>query len=660
MFRKKVGVSPNDNELTRSQHYPVSDYMPADVGWPTWPKASSEPDDTEDVVVVPENDWRCRTCLWTADPTIYAFGGYNSPLQFIHVEEAAIRGCPICNIVVQCVNRLGIKRENNIIDFIKVDWFRIREDPHPPFQIFRSAHDRRAPRRNAIVLPMNLLGQSTSSPESLNWAAYRLRRCLQSHSDCNVSKEPFRPTRLLNVNSVHLDVILEDAATLPAVAEYAALSHCWGKRPITCRTTKNNYLAATTGVPWKSLPQSFQDAIIVTRALGLDYLWIDSISIIQDDEHDWNKESSKMFEVYNRAQVTLAAVHASDSSEGLFVERSKFQVRLDDLQFSYGRCSIYTRRIHRPFHSWEPKDLHNRSPLFDRAWAYQERLVSPRTLYFTEREILWECLKETACECKEDDIATSPKQQYQLGLGKSSGAPQWHHIVSEFSRLDLTVESDRFPAISAIARSMGQARPNAEYLAGLWSDSLSRDLLWKSKTPSKGRPKLKLAPSWSWVSVLSGVEFVPSGSRPLFEVIETICTRGDNDTTIPVHGSQVINGKLTLTGRILQLEIGMESSAQQGTLIHAHTQKKLKFFPDCQSPSRGDMEVQEVCALALTSNASQEPKSFSCLVLSRDQGQIEWCRIGVLFNISLGGGQAKLPLETLFREYASDALLELV
>jgi hypothetical protein len=155
------------------------------------------------------------------------------------------------------------------------------------------------------------------------------------------------------------------------------------------------------------------------------------------------------------------------------------------------------------------------------------------------------------------------------------------------------------------------------------------------------------------------VEFIPSGSRPLFEVVEAICTRGDNDTTIPVHGSQVINGKLILTGRILQLEIGMES-AQQGTIIHAQTKKKLKFFPDCQAPNRGDMEVQEVCALALTSNASHEVKSFSCLVLSRDQGQIEWCRIGVLFNISLGGGQAELPLEILFREYASDALLELV
>jgi hypothetical protein len=621
VFRKKVGVSPNKNDLTRSQQSTVSDYVLPDVRY--W-KASSEFDDTEDVVVVPENDWRCRTCLWTAGSTIFTLRGTKSPQYFIHVEEGAIQGCPRCNIVVQCVNRLGIKRENNIIEFINghyrdPDWFRLQEDPHPPFQVFCSAYDGRG-RRTATMLPMNPLGQSTSSPESLSWAAYRLRRCLQSHSDCNVTKEPFRPTRLLNVNSVHPDVILEDAATLPAMAEYAALSHCWGKRPITCRTTKSNYWTAARGVPWKSLPQSFQDAITVTRALCLDYLWIDSISIIQDDEHDWNRESSKMFEVYNRAQVTLAAVHACDSSEGLFVDRSQFQVRLDDIQFSEVRSSIYTRRIHSPFHSWEPKDLPNQSPLFDRAWAYQERLVSPRTLYFTEREILWECLKETACECKEDDIATSPKQQYQLGLGKSSGAPQWHHIVSEFSRLDLTVESDRFPAISAVARSMGQARPNAEYLAGLWSDSLSRDLLWKSKTPSKGRPKSKLAPSWSWVSVLSGVEFIPSGSRPLFEVVEAICTRGDNDTTIPVHGSQVINGKLTLTGRILQLEIGLEISAQQGTLIHAQTKKKLKFFPDCQSPSKGDMEVQEVCALALTSNASHEPKSFSCLVLSRDQG----------------------------------------
>ncbi|PMD20397.1 HET-domain-containing protein [Hyaloscypha hepaticicola] len=457
VFTERVEVNSNDDSLAGSQQSPGSDYLLPDS---RLLRASLELDDTEDVVVVPKNEWTCRTCLWKADPTIFTLHGSYSPQYFIHVEEAAIRGCPRCKIVVQYVNTLGIKRENNIIEFIKgpyrdPDWFRIQEDPHPPFQIFRSAYDGRA-RRNAAVLPMNPLGKSMSSTESLNWAAYRLRRCLQSHSDCTVTKESFRPTRLINVNSVHPDVILEDEATLPAVAKYVALSHCWGKRPITCRTTKSNYLAATTGVPLKSLPQSFQDAIIVTRALGLDYLWIDSISIIQDDEHDWNKESSKMFEVYNGAQVTLAAVHASDSSEGLFVEHSQFQVRLDDLQFSGDRSSIYTRRIHHSFHSWQPKDLPNQSPLFDRAWAYQERLVSPRTLYFTEREILWECLKETACECKEDDVATSPKQQYQLALGKSGGALQWHHILSEFSRLDLTVESDRFPAISAIARSTAQ------------------------------------------------------------------------------------------------------------------------------------------------------------------------------------------------------------
>ncbi len=72
------------------------------------------------------------------------------------------------------------------------------------------------------------------------------------------------------------------------------------------------------------------------------------------------------------------------------------------------------------------------------------------------------------------------------------------------------------------------------------------------------------------------------------------------------------------------------------------------------------MGLQEVCALALTSNASHEPKSFSCLVFSRDQGQIEWCRIGVLFNFSPGGRQAELPLESLFRDHASEAVLELV
>lgn len=159
----------------------MSDYILPD---PRWAKASSEFDNTEDVMVVPENEWRCRTCLWKAGPP------YSLSLDLTRhnisptLRKLRIGGCPRCNVVVQCVTTLGIKRDNNIIEFIKghyrdPDWFRIQEDLHPPFQILRSAYDGRARReatslpkipfyiegatRNALVLPMNSLGKSTSA-----------------------------------------------------------------------------------------------------------------------------------------------------------------------------------------------------------------------------------------------------------------------------------------------------------------------------------------------------------------------------------------------------------------------------------------------------------------------------------------------------------------
>lgn len=47
-------------------------------------------------------------------------------------------------------------------------------------------------------------------------------------------------------------------------------------------------------ISWGSLPATFQDAVDFTRRLGLQYIWIDSICIIQGDEADWARESSLM------------------------------------------------------------------------------------------------------------------------------------------------------------------------------------------------------------------------------------------------------------------------------------------------------------------------------------------------------------------------------
>ena len=67
---------------------------------------------------------------------------------------------------------------------------------------------------------------------------------------------------------------------------------------------------------WEDIPKTFQDAIIVTHFLGFQYLWIDSLCIIQDDLNDWAEESAKMSTIYADATLTIAASAAPDDTHG--------------------------------------------------------------------------------------------------------------------------------------------------------------------------------------------------------------------------------------------------------------------------------------------------------------------------------------------------------
>src|SRR6202000_2965825 len=91
------------------------------------------------------------------------------------------------------------------------------------------------------------------------------------------------------------------------------------KRPL--RTKKSNIHEHYRTIPWESLPQTFQDSIALCAEVGVRYLWIDSLCIVQDDVDDWAEESVKMGRIYEEAHFTIAAASASNSSEGLFAVR---------------------------------------------------------------------------------------------------------------------------------------------------------------------------------------------------------------------------------------------------------------------------------------------------------------------------------------------------
>lgn len=85
--------------------------------------------------------------------------------------------------------------------------------------------------------------------------------------------------------------------------------------------TKQNFSLFLQGIPMQDLTKTFQEAIETTRYLGLDYIWIDSLCIIQDSHEDWEEESTLRAGVYGSATLNIAATAAVDGRDGLFFNR---------------------------------------------------------------------------------------------------------------------------------------------------------------------------------------------------------------------------------------------------------------------------------------------------------------------------------------------------
>jgi hypothetical protein len=142
--------------------------------------------------------------------------------------------------------------------------------------------------------------------------------CKRDHTACNEHQDETLPARLIDIgflpeNEGPIAATLVTLSTFDKELKdihYLALSHCWGTTSdgytSVPKTNKENISSRLKGIPWSSLSKTFQDALHITRALGMRYIWIDSLCIIQDDEEDFQKECSKMGQVYSNAICTIA------------------------------------------------------------------------------------------------------------------------------------------------------------------------------------------------------------------------------------------------------------------------------------------------------------------------------------------------------------------
>lgn len=294
-----------------------------------------------------------------------------------------------------------------------------------------------------------------SRDSSMAWAKKRIDECDAHHPECRSSYVGFLPTRLIFVPADHEThgISLRLGDSIPPDTRYTALSHCWGPETSwpECQTTADNYEQQLLGIPWVTVPRTFADAITITQQLGIEYIWIDSLCIIQRDEADWKLQSVTMHQVYSNAHVTLAAVDSPDSRAGFWLGPSLYWKMPEPLLTFTWRGREYPLLLFsEPVNPtlgivhgacFEPWD---RPPLLTRAWAFQERMVSPRTLFFGRGSLVWDCF--TKGEAQPDlfsellGVASSPcrgpKQHFaahSAAAAPASSFSVWHQIVSQYS-----------------------------------------------------------------------------------------------------------------------------------------------------------------------------------------------------------------------------------
>jgi hypothetical protein len=212
-------------------------------------------------------------------------------------------------------------------------------------------------------------------------------------------------------------------------------------------------------------------------------------------------------------------------------------------------------------------------PLLNRAWAYQERLLAPRLFHFGLTEIYWECTEESFCECGEVTETTKVGHAQSMGPGTGQDiAIRWRRMVEEYSGLEMSLPSDKLPAFSGAAKQVGRSRPSSTYLAGLWNDTLSADLLWINPGFGKPKPKQWRAPSWSWAAVNGGVAYPDShywfssghpGTVHISEIYQEIlrveCAPAGPDPT-----GEVVSGRLIIVSDILSASLLPKSHGLSG------------------------------------------------------------------------------------------------
>jgi heterokaryon incompatibility protein (HET) len=375
-------------------------------------------------------------------------------------------------------------------------------------------------------------GRKVEEIADLNLARQWLERCDEIHGD-NCQNWPwYGPDKLDKIRLINIrskKIIRADQRY-----SYAALSYVWGDQeqwsPPDDKQNDNEIALPDI----LELSRTVGDAISVTRALGLQYLWVDSLCALPHDRepgYDKTSQIKHMDSIYNFAKLTIVAAAGLSSKAGLA---------------GISRKRMITQRIEEiggsmfgiPFPQYH--SLHGNPALYwnSRGWTFQEKLLSKKMLVFTDFQMYWHCPHMVWCEDTvlesciiSSDTETEPwplswigsrqlisvpdvdsVDSLDSGIEQSVQFSKYRRIIYDYTKRTLTEKTDAIKAIYGILCTLNPVM--GRFVAGLPEVLLGSALLWQPCIKSSTKPfPLKYPkdsersgvetietqfPTWSW------------------------------------------------------------------------------------------------------------------------------------------------------------------
>jgi hypothetical protein len=346
------------------------------------------------------------------------------------------------------------------------------------------------------------------------WAAH----CCDTHESCR--------DRYDTSNSSPEDFLLIDTQELcvcaaPQDTVYAALSYCWGSgsnAPSLRHTVANSASIMRPGaLSSNGVPRTIEDAVVFAKKMGVRYLWVDVLCIVQDDAARKKRQIADMHTIYSNAHFTIIAASGVHSNVGIPGVRpgTRHHDKNGQKIIKIGKIKLVTVL------DWTREGSIATTPWAKRAWTLQEHILSRRKVFITEDQIYWQCRE--ACYAEEVVLEGIPKVEFtrhligpafSFNLTRNPWSPNFEKVVRDYVSRQLSYRSDTLEAFTGVMNALQDSETQdfqKGFSWGLVVHNFNAELSWEMECTSRDNATLPVTndgsstievpyPTWSWTA----------------------------------------------------------------------------------------------------------------------------------------------------------------